>query len=98
MMLFPLFPDDILCVVAGMTNMSFKYFFWTNVIARALGVACTVFFGCGEIIPFSGWGLAVWGVLAIFVATLFYLSIKYQDKIDETINQLLTKRKKDENK
>jgi uncharacterized membrane protein YdjX (TVP38/TMEM64 family) len=94
MMLFPLFPDDILCVVAGMTDMSFKYFFWTNVIARALGVACTVFFGCGEIIPFSGWGLVIWAGLAVLVALLFYFSVKYQNRIDETINQIFAKNKK----
>lgn len=93
MMLFPMFPDDILCVVAGMTNMSFSYFFWTNMIARSLGIACTVFFGSGTIIPFHGWGLIVWGVIILVVATLFYLSVKYQNKIDEIVKQIFKKKK-----
>ncbi|MBQ9795762.1 MAG: TVP38/TMEM64 family protein [Clostridia bacterium] len=68
MMLFPMFPDDILCVVAGLTNMSFGFFLVTNLIARGIGIACTVFFGCGAIIPFLGWGLFVWGVIILIIA------------------------------
>ena len=93
MMLFPMFPDDILCVVAGMSNISFPFFFWTNVLARSIGVAGTVFFGSGTIIPFSGWGLIVWGAILIFVAILFYLSVKYQNKIDDIVNQLFKRNK-----
>lgn len=92
MMMFPLFPDDILCAVAGVTNMSFGFFFWTNVLARALGIACAVFFGSGAIIPFTGWGLLIWGVIFILIAALFYLSVRYKDKIDETIKRFFTKR------
>ncbi|MBO5954570.1 MAG: TVP38/TMEM64 family protein [Clostridia bacterium] len=94
MMLFPLFPDDILCVIAGFTNMSFTYFLVTNLIARSIGIACTVFFGSGSVIPFTGWGLIVWGVIILVVATLFYLSVKYQNKIDEVVNQFIKKDKK----
>ncbi|MBE5741628.1 MAG: TVP38/TMEM64 family protein [Clostridiales bacterium] len=91
MMVFPLFPDDILCVVAGLTNMSFTFFFWTNIIARALGIGCTVFFGSGSVIPFHGWGLIVWGVIILLVALLFYLSVRYKDKIDEIMKQFFKK-------
>ena len=93
MMMFPLFPDDILCVVAGVANMSFGFFVITNLIARSLGIACTVFFGNGSVIPFVGWGLIVWGAIILIVLALFYLSVKYQDKIDETLKQLIKKQK-----
>ena len=92
MMIFPLFPDDILCAVAGVTDMNFKFFFWTNVIARAIGVACVVFFGSGAIIPFRGFGLLVWGLIAILMVSLFYISIKYKDKIDEIIKNFSKKK------
>lgn len=92
MMLFPMFPDDILCLVAGFTNMSFGFFLLTNVIARAIGTSCVVFFGSGAIIPFSGWGLIVWGVIVLVVAMLFYLSVKYQKQIDETMKKLFNKK------
>ena len=94
MMLFPMFPDDILCVVAGLTNMSFGFFLVTNMIARGIGIACTVFFGSGSVIPFSGWGLILWGVIILVVALLFYLSVKYQDKIDGIVKQFVKNKKK----
>ena len=92
MMLFPMFPDDILCVVAGMTKMSFKYFFWTNIVARGVGIACTVFFGSGSIIPFHGWGLIVWGILILFIGVLFYLSVKYQNKLDQFAKRIFKRK------
>ncbi len=94
MMLFPMFPDDILCVVAGLTDMSFSFFFWTNILARGIGIACTVFFGSGAIIPFYGWGLAVWAAILLGVAVLFYISIIYKKKIDEIMGQIFVKKKK----
>lgn len=94
MMLFPLFPDDILCVIAGLTNMSFPFFFWTNVIARSIGIACTVFFGSGAVIPFHGWGLIVWAVVILVIALLFYLSVKYKNKIDEIVKAMFSKKRK----
>ena len=94
MMVFPMFPDDILCVIAGMTNMSFSFFFWTNMLARGIGIACTVFFGSGAIIPFHGWGLIVWAVIIIVIALLFYLSVRFKDKIDDMLNGIIHKNKK----
>jgi len=94
MMVFPLFPDDILCVVAGLTSMSFSFFLITNLVARSIGIACTVFFGNGAVIPFTGWGLLVWGVIILVVVALFYLSVKYQNKIDEIVKQFTKKNKK----
>jgi len=91
MMLFPLFPDDILCAVAGVTNMSFSFFFWTNVLARGLGIACAVFFGSGAIIPFTGWGLLVWGLIFVCIGLLFYFSVRYKDKIDEIVKRFFKK-------
>ncbi len=98
MMLFPMFPDDILCVVAGLTKMSFPFFFWTNIVARGVGIACTVFFGSGAIIPFHGWGLIVWGIIIVVIAVLFYLSVKYKNKIDDIIKLLFKRKRKDSNK
>lgn len=94
MMVFPMFPDDILCVVAGITNMSFTFFFVTNVLCRAVGIGCTVLFGSGAVIPFAGWGLVVWVIIAVALAVLFYMSVKYQSKIDEIITKFVNKIKK----
>ena len=94
MMVFPMFPDDILCVVAGLTNMSFGFFLGTNLLARAIGIAFTVFLGSGTVIPYHGWGLIVWGVLILLIVGLFYLSVKYKTQIDMTLNKLTKRFKK----
>ncbi|MBR1988240.1 MAG: TVP38/TMEM64 family protein [Clostridia bacterium] len=94
MMLFPIFPDDILCVVAGVTNMSFPFFIWTNIIARGIAIACIVFFGSGSIIPYHGWGWLAWAVIFGVMALLFYLSVKFKDKIDLAIKNFAKKKQK----
>ena len=88
MMLFPLFPDDILCLVVGTTAISFRFFFITMLIARPIGILTTCFLGSGTLIPFSGWGIPVWIVLGVLMLIAFYISIKYQDKIENLVTKL----------
>ena len=92
MMLFPIFPDDVLCIAAGVTQMSFKFFFFTNLITRPIGIFCICFLGSGTLIPFSGYGLIVWPILIVLLIVLFVFSIKYRDKIEEFVEGL-SKRK-----
>ena len=82
MMLLPCFPDDILCLVAGLTDMSWTFFMVTQFISRPIGIFSVSYLTSGEIIPYSGWGLAVWAVIIIASLTLIYLSIKYNRKIE----------------
>ena len=89
MMLFPVFPEDILCLIVGCaTNMTYTFFITTNLITRPIGIVMTCFLGEGKIIPFSGWGIPVWIALVIIAAVLFYLSIRYQAKIEEFVVKL----------
>lgn len=92
--LLPMFPDDILCLIAGITNMKFRTFAWVTVITRPIGVICMSYFGGGHIIPFSGWGLYVWSFLLVFIVAIVILIYKYQDKMQEYIlSKILYKRK-----
>lgn len=97
MMLFPFFPDDILCMVVGSVNMKFSYFLWVNLITRPIVLACTCFFGSGQIIPFSGWGIPVWIILILAGIAVFILSFKYQPQIENWVTRLgekLSRKKK----
>ncbi len=73
MMLFPFFPDDILCMVAGLTSMKFSFFIITVLLTRPVMVAFYSYFGTGEIIPFSGWGIPVWIALIVFALFALYV-------------------------
>lgn len=94
MQILPFFPDDVLCIIAGITAMNFPYFAGVIVLVRPLIIAAYCFLGNGSIIPFSGWGIPVWlAIIAVF-ATLAVLSFKYQKRFE---NWLFSKfsRKKD---
>ena len=91
MQVFPFFPDDILCLIAGTTKMSLKFFTITMLIARPLAIIPTCYLGGGTIIPYSGWGLIVWGFLIVFMIAMFILSYKYQDKIEKFVTHLSKK-------
>lgn len=92
--LLPMFPDDILCIIAGITNMKFKTFAWVTAITRPIGVICMSYFGGGHIIPFAGWGLYVWAVLLVFIVAIVVLIYKYQDRLQEFILSKIVFRKK----
>lgn len=97
MMLFPVFPDDILCMIAGTTNMTWKFFIVTNLITRPIGIFCTCFLSSG-LIPFSGWWIALWVGLAIVCAVLFILSYKYQKQIENFVLKIAKRLEKKDKK
>lgn len=79
MMLFPMFPDDALTMVAGTLKMSLKWFIPSIVIARGIGVA-TIIFGL-SFVPFDKF-TTVWHwiafilICAIGIALVFFLAAK----------------------
>lgn len=83
MLLFPFFPDDTLCLVAGSTKMTWKFFLLIMLATRPAVIAFTSFFGSGEIIPYSGWGIPVW--IGIFVLSLVLIIVlaKFKKKFLE---------------
>ena len=80
MLLFPFFPDDILCMAAGLTKMTFKFFIVTVVLTRPVMIAFVSYFGTGDIIPFSGWGIPVWIGMFVFAVALLYFINYFIDK------------------
>lgn len=93
MQILPFFPDDILCMVAGLTSMNFVFFSATMILVRPLIIAAYCFLGSGTVIPFTGWGIAVW--IAIFAAciALAVLSWKYQERFEKWLVSKFKRRK-----
>lgn len=94
MFIFPLFPDDILCMAAGLTTMSWGYFLTVTALTRPITVALTCFFGSGDIIPFHGWGVVVWMAIFLLMAILFYFMNKYKANLHSLIRRLTKKKRK----
>ncbi len=85
MFLLPVFPDDIICAIAGIMGMNGWYFIIVLSISRVLSTVVSVLFFSGNFIPLYGWWLALWGVLiaGLVVATVFFF--KNIDKIEVKI-------------
>ena len=81
MQILPFFPDDILCMIAGLTSMSFPFFLAVIILVRPLIIAAYCYLGNGNIIPFTGWGIPVWIAIFAVCVVLAVLSFKYQDRI-----------------
>ena len=85
--LFPFFPDDLLCILAGLTDISFKRFFLLVVLARPWGLLVACMVGSATVsIPL--WGMVLLGVAGLAV---FLLAMKYGDKVEELIIKRLDK-------
>lgn len=79
--LFPFFPDDLICILAGLTSISFPRFFLIALFTRPWGllVACAV--GSSAVsIPL--WGMVLLGLLGLVV---FLIGMKYGDKLEQTL-------------
>ena len=95
MMLLPIFPDDVLCLVAGLTNMSWTFFTLTNLIARPVGIFTVSYFGSGHLIPYHGWGLIVWAILIVLIIAVLILAYKYQKQIENFLLRIFRSKKKE---
>ncbi len=88
MFLLPMFPDDVLCFVAGLSSMTWPYFIVMIIITRLISVVTTSY-SIG-LIPFNTWwGILIWIVLAALVVASFWIVCKYSDKIDNFIKTKL---------
>ncbi len=89
--LFPLFPDDILCSIAGILPIKWSTFIFMQLFTRITSILGTIFFMSGEIIPFSGWGLFVIGGFGLLLIIAFIFSMKYSEKINQLFDSFIDK-------
>lgn len=96
MFLFPFFPDDVLCFVAGLSSMSNLYFIIMITITRIISVYTTAFSLNGNIIPFNTWwGILIWAVLIVGTFILSKFLYKHGEKIQEKLKRFFKFKKKD---
>lgn len=82
MILFPFFPDDVLCFVAGITSISWSFFCVMIVITRIVSISVSCFSMNNDIIPYNTWwGLLVWFIIILITVVLTFLICKKGDKL-----------------
>lgn len=91
-MLFPFFPDDALCMLAGLTNISLGRFTAIMILARPWGLIVAALLGSGSLsLP-----IWAWVILGAVGVCIFYFALKYSSEIEEklfTFVRKVTKRK-----
>ena len=83
MFLFPFFPDDVLCFVAGITTMSPLFFLIMIFITRIISVFATCYSLNNSIIPYdTWWGILLWILFFAVTVVLTVLIYKKGDKVE----------------
>ena len=83
MMMFPIFPDDALVMIAGTTRMSLKWFIPSIVVGRGIGIA-TIIFGLSITDMFTSpihWIIFIVLCLALIIA-IFSLANKFNKYLE----------------
>ncbi len=94
MFLFPFFPDDVLCFVAGLSSMSVPYYIVMITITRIINIVVSAYSVNGSIIPYNTWwGILLWIAVFILVAALCYAIYRHGDKIENFFKSKFSKRK-----
>lgn len=94
MFLFPFFPDDVLCFVAGLSSMSVPYYIVMITITRIINIVVSAYSVNGSIIPYNTWwGILLWIAVFILVAALCYAIYKHGDKIENFFKSKFSKGK-----
>lgn len=77
--LFPFFPDDLICILAGLTDISLFRFFVIALLTRPWGlmVACAV---GSSTLKLPLWGMVLLGLAGL---TLFLVGMKYGDRVEQ---------------
>lgn len=86
MFLFPCFPDDALCMVAGITKMRWWEFLLIVIFCRTVGVATTCFLG-SDLIDWSALTIIDWFVFISVCLIDLYVVYKLAEKLEKRIKQ-----------
>ena len=79
--LFPFFPDDIICILVGLTDIPFSRFFAIVLLARPWGLLAACALG-DSVIRIPLWGMALLGIGGVLI---FLLVLKYGDRWEEAL-------------
>lgn len=97
MFLFPFFPDDILCFVAGLSTMSKTFFIVMITITRFISIFISCYAYNNSLIPYdTWWGILIWCVFFAITAALTVFIYKKGDKIEKFFRDKFKRKKKNE--
>jgi uncharacterized membrane protein YdjX (TVP38/TMEM64 family) len=87
MFLFPVFPDDALCMAAGMTKMKYGYFAVITLLFRTAGIATLCFLAGGQIVDWRAFRLVDWFIVINLILFDVYVVYKLSQKLEGYIHK-----------
>lgn len=93
MFIFPFFPDDLLCIIAGLSTMSFGGFVFIMLVSRSISIFGTLLIKRGLliIVPFKGWGISIWAIFLILIICSMVYGIKNSERIENYVSEIANK-------
>lgn len=86
-LVLPFFPDDLICMMAGISNIKYTKFLGISIVARGVGLASISFLGSGKIIPFNTpLGITIWIIIGAVILSSIIIVIKNRKKIIRFLN------------
>ena len=79
--LFPFFPDDLICILAGLTQIRWTRFLGIVLLFRPWGLLVASAVG-SSVISIPLWGMALIGIAG---AAFFLVGLKYGDQVEEAL-------------
>jgi len=87
--LFPFFPDDLICILAGLTDIPLRRFFLIALCTRPWGLLAACAVGSSTLsVPW--WGMALIGLAGVL---LFLLGLKYGDRAEQWLLDRMKRRR-----
>ncbi len=84
MLLLPCFPDDILCMVAGLSTMGWGFFSLAVILARPVMIAVISFVGRAAMDALDTWGLPVSiGIFLLIMVAVILVMLRRDKKSDK---------------
>ena len=77
-LLFPFFPDDMICILAGVTSIPLRRFVCIMVLTRPWGLVFAALLGSGAF-TMPAWA---WVALGVPMIVIFVLAMRYGDRIE----------------
>lgn len=87
MFILPLFPDDVLCFLAGLSSMSTRYFVILISFSRLVAIASTCY--SVNFIPFdTWWGICIWGIIIFLIVFACVYVYRNMDELQRKIKKM----------
>ena len=86
--ILPFFPDDVLCILAGITSIGWPFFLIASVLGRPWGLMVSAFIGSGAL----SMPIWVYVVGAIAGVALLVIAFRYGPKLNERVIAWATER------